>query len=73
MHFGTQTLPHISRPEDRYLLRCFCGWRSEEMSVNEFHERGLPLWCGAPGCRRQDLYFMRFHPSERARAEAEWR
>lgn len=64
MHYGHPK--HTPSSEDLTLLKCSCGWRSEELTQAQLRERGLPWYCDA--CGRQGLFFIHFHPSERVLA-----
>lgn len=64
MHYGNK--PHIPSGDDLTILRCYCGWMSEEQTVEQMQQRGIPWYCDA--CGRPGLKFIRFAPSERAEA-----
>lgn len=64
MYYGTK--PHVSSPNDRTLLHCFCGWTSEELTREQLRDRGIPWYCDA--CGKSGLGFVHFHPMEREAA-----
>lgn len=66
MHYGNKQ--HVHSPDDITVLRCFCGWRSKELSAAELGALGIPWYCD--DCGRPGLSWVRFHPSERAEAES---
>jgi hypothetical protein len=57
---------HVSSPEDLTILKCYCGWISDELSADEMHERGIPWYCDR--CSKTGLSFIRFAPHEREEA-----
>lgn len=67
MDYGIRK-PHVSSPEDRTILKCYCGWVSEELTPGQMQERGIPWYCD--NCDRTGLRFIRFAPDERAEARA---
>jgi hypothetical protein len=64
MHYGNK--PHVSSPADMTILKCWCGWISREMSVDDMKALGIPWYCDA--CGKQSLRFVTFAPHERDEA-----
>jgi len=64
MHYGHP--PHTPSPDDLMIMRCRCGWFSGEMTLSQFADRGVPLYCDR--CSNSATMWVRFHPSERAKA-----
>ncbi len=68
MDFGNKR--HVTSDDDLTILHCYaCGWFSEELTLAQMHDRGLPWYCDH--CGRQNLRFVHFHPSERSQARYE--
>lgn len=67
MDYGNRK-PHVSSPDDLTMLRCYCGWMSEELTAEQMKARGIPWYCDS--CGRQNLRFVKFAPHERAEAYA---
>lgn len=66
MHYGFP--PHRKSPEDLFLLHCTkCGSTSKELTCTEIKEVGYP-WACQGTCGKYGVHFVRFHPTERARA-----
>ena len=67
MDYGNRK-PHIRSPEDLTILRCYCGWTSDELTVEQIQDRGIPWYCNV--CGKQHLRWITFAPHERAEAYA---
>ena len=64
MYYGHP--PHVPSEDDLTVLKCRCGWHSKELTKAGMTDLGIPWYCDA--CGKQGLQWVRFHPSERARA-----
>ena len=65
MHAGPE--PHINSDDDLTVIYCGCGHRTKELSRAEIREKGIPWYCDR--CGERNPYWIKFHPSERAKAE----
>ena len=64
MYYGHA--PHVPSPEDLTVMWCICGWRSKELSRQEIRDLGVPWYCDE--CNNKNLMWVKFHPTERAKA-----
>lgn len=55
--------PHVPGANDRVMVAClYCGWVSDEMTVEEWHNLGLPWYCD--DCGKHARYYVRYAPHE---------
>jgi len=64
MHYGHPA--HTNQPTDLTILYCGCGWHSDELTITQMHDLGIPWYCGF--CDNKNVRWVRFDPSERAAA-----
>lgn len=65
MDYGNRQ-PHVASPDDLTILKCWCGWTSDELTVDEMAARGIPWYCDR--CGKQSLRYIKFAPRERDEA-----